>query len=160
MVRAHDWCFLGVAAVLACAAGCEDNATSPPARTPEEVWQQSPPPRAGTATASDDDEEPPADRPAAAPPARDPDCPTDEWCVKDPDGKMVSHFRPESLDEKRGKVQRALEPLARNAVTDREKAAAKRAIELASAMVETVSVQDAIKAGLARYDADVTPQGN
>lgn len=75
----------------------------------------------------------------------------------DPSSKLVASVP--SLDarfgERQAQVQRALEPLVSDAVTDCEKAAAKRALDMARAMVETQDVDEAVKRALDMYAADV-----
>ncbi len=53
------------------------------------------------------------------------------------------------------RVRQALEPLNRNAVTDYERIAAKRATEVALASVESRSVEQVLKTAFEMYQADV-----
>lgn len=63
--------------------------------------------------------------------------------------------RSELVRQQREQVQRALAPLAQNAVTDYEKAAAKRATDIAMVSVESLPVAQVLKTAFEMYRDDV-----
>ncbi len=123
------------------------------------------PPQA-VAVADDDDDDPPIRKRTSTPPA--PSDPVEPALapgqrgviVRDETGKVVAAmpYGP-TLEDRRAEVQRALEPLMKDAVADYEKAAARRATDVALAAVETRSVAEAIKTALDMYAADVDRAG-
>ena len=151
------------------AAGCEDG--TPPARSAEnaeqpETWAapRTPPhprpkPIAPEPIELAEEPEQPAPAPAPKPepePAAEPRKIVG-WIIRDKDGKEVARVPTweAGLPQRREQIQRALEPLVRDAVEPYEKVAAKRAFDMALAAAETKSAKDAVQAALDMYQADV-----
>ncbi len=155
---------------IAFATGCEEEGT-PPARSAEnaeqpETWAA---PRTPPPTTRKPKRKPVAPEPIELAEEPEQPAPTTEarpatdsrqivgWIIRDADGKEVARIPTweGGLPERREKIQRALEPLVRNAVEPYEKVAAKRAFDMALAAAETKSARDAIQAALDMYQADV-----
>jgi len=137
--------------------GCEDEAKPPKVPERDEIYQTQPTARTDppAAVVADDDED---DPPPRRHKPKKPDCAIgkEDCALTDPSGNVVMTIpRAPTVEEKREEVQRALEPLVRNAVADYEKAAAKRALDVALAAVEKRPAKAAIQSAFAMYQADV-----
>lgn len=160
-------------ALLFGALGCEDEEQTRPARSPDETWSQDRAPiTSAHAKSTDDEEEGDGDEPARARTVAEKEAPKEEaprkeepcsplpegtegYCMHDKEGHSLGNITVPTLETKRAEVSRALAPLARDAVTPAEKAAARRAIDVALTAVERESAEAAIRLGFEMYRADL-----